>query len=114
MAERKLDGGLGYHLINLVAAALVVAGCVICVRGAIGAVSQIGGLYSGVSGSAEDVVRGPDVSEEERAEKLGDDARSIGFGLVPVAVGSLLFTVNHAAGRRRRKRLALEHPGLMK
>ena len=113
MGDPKFQGGLRFHIVNLVAAVLVLAGMFICVRGAVGAVSQIGALYSDAGGTTEEIINGPEVSEEERAERMGDDVRSMAWGAAPVAVGSLIFAVNHTVTRRRRKRLAIDQPGLM-
>lgn len=112
MADRTLQGGLGYHLVNLAAAALVLAGVFMCVRGAVGGITQIGAVYSGVSGTTREVINGPEVSEEERVKRMGDNVRSMGWGAVPLAVGSLILIANQAICRRKRKRLAIDQAGL--
>ena len=84
-------GGLAHHVLNLIAAVLVIVGLVLCIRGAALGLGELGSLYRGVEG---DALATPDVSEEERSGRLASYAFGALLGLIPVGVGVTLFAVS--------------------
>lgn len=97
---QRLPGTLAYHIVNLVAAVLVLAGLFIAVRGAIGGLQDIGALYES---AGDPSLATPEVSEEVRSERMAGGAIGILRGVVCLSIGSAIFSVNHALSRGKRK-----------
>ena len=105
-----LRGGLAHHALNLIAAALVLAGLFVCGRGAVLAIGEIGALYQG---TADDALAMPEVSEEERSDRLIGHAVSAAWGLAPLAAGSVLFGMSGAI-RNRSRAVSLDERGVLR
>lgn len=107
--HQRLSGGLAYHVLNLIAAVLVIVGLVLCIRGAVLALGELGALYQGAGG---DALATPEVSEEDRSARLTEHAFGALWGLVPVGVGATLFAVSRLL-HKRKKTQALDGRAIM-
>ena len=99
--SQRLSGGLAYHVLNLIAAVLVIVGLVLCIRGTVLALGELGALYQGVGG---DALATPEISEEDRSGRLTGHAFGALWGLVPVGVGATLFSVSRLLYKRKKSR----------
>jgi sulfite exporter TauE/SafE len=108
MNTPRFSGGLAHHLLNFVAAVLILVGLIVCARGAILALGEINELYQNAT---DDALAIREVDEEERSDRIMGHALGAAWGLIPLTAGSLLLGISRAF-RKRNKILSLGDPGV--
>jgi hypothetical protein len=105
-----MPGGLRHHSLNLVGAVLVLIGLGMSVRGGALALRELGAIYEA---NTTDPLATPEISEEERGERMLSHAIWALAGLVPVGAGVVVFAVGRGV-RRRAKRQAMRDSAVMR